>query len=707
MEFTKSLSMDTILSSKNLAEEMTEQEQFALGKKVVETFNMDRSSRAQWEEKMEKANKIALQVAEKKSFPWPGASNVKFPLLTIAALQFHSRAYPALIDTPHVVKCLTLGADQTGKKSEMASRISEHMNWQLVEEDPSWEAEADKSILVQAIMGCCFKKSYFDAQKGHNVSECVLPQDFVISYFSKSVDESPRYTHILSWSNNDMVERMRRGLILEHDLTAPKIGPTPFGLLQAARDESQGLTMTVQDPDQPYVVLEQYLWLDLDGDGYREPYVVTVRFDNQALLRVTPRFFKSGIVYNEKKEISRINPERYFTKIPFIPSPDGGFYDLGFGHLLGPLNESIDTALNQIFDAGTMHNAGGGFLGKGAKIKGGSISLRPNEWVRVDATGDDLRKSIVEAPTREPSAVLFQVLSLLIDYGQRVAGAPDIVQGQNPGQNTPAETSRNMTEQGMKVFSGIYKRTFRAMRDELRLLYRLNQLYLEQTQEFNSLTSGLPMKALAEDYQLPSTVIRPFADPNYMSEGQRQAQASMLMQVASSQPGYDRYKVNQFFLDAYRIPMKDQFFPDPKGPNAVPPPMNPKIQIEQLKQQGKQMEMQLTMKMKLFELLEEHELNQAKIKELEAKAALASAEASTKQTGQVIAAFEAQIGAAKLHQEGRIASINVLKDLIQMMNEKGKEDGTGSMGSMEGAGGDKGVLPSPGADQGGNLGGLG
>jgi chaperonin GroES len=39
---------------------------------------------------------LALQLQKDKSFPWPGASNVAFPLVTIAALQFHSRAYPAL-----------------------------------------------------------------------------------------------------------------------------------------------------------------------------------------------------------------------------------------------------------------------------------------------------------------------------------------------------------------------------------------------------------------------------------------------------------------------------------------------------------------------------------------------------------------------------------------------------------------------------------
>ena len=138
-----------------------------------------------------------------------------------------------------------------------------------------------------------------------------------------------------------------------------------------------------------------------------------------------------------------IKPETYFTKFPFIPSPDGGFYDLGFGTLLGPLNRSIDTMINQLIDAGTMANTAGGFLSRGIKIRGGNYNFAPLEWKHVDSTGDDLRKGIMPLPVREPSQVLYTLLNLLINYGERIGGSVDILVGQNPGQNTPAETSRS------------------------------------------------------------------------------------------------------------------------------------------------------------------------------------------------------------------------------------------------------------------------
>ena len=96
-------------------------------------------------------------------------------------------------------------------------------------------------------------------------------------------------------------------------------------------------------------------------------------------------------------------------------------------------------------------------------MKGGQQSFAPLEWKHVETTGDDIRKNVFPLPVREPSQVLFTLLSLLISYGERIGSATEAMVGENPGQNTPAETSRNMIEQGMKIFSGIFKRMHRSL----------------------------------------------------------------------------------------------------------------------------------------------------------------------------------------------------------------------------------------------------
>jgi hypothetical protein len=54
---------------------------------------------------------IALQVRKPKNYPFDGAANIKYPLVTVAALQFGARAYPAIVDGSRIVKAMVVGND--------------------------------------------------------------------------------------------------------------------------------------------------------------------------------------------------------------------------------------------------------------------------------------------------------------------------------------------------------------------------------------------------------------------------------------------------------------------------------------------------------------------------------------------------------------------------------------------------------------------
>ena len=471
-----------ILSSTNVAELLSDGELSDIGGHVCEDYRKDRASRAEWEQRSATAMKLALQVTEAKNFPFDGASNVKFPVVTIATLQFHARAYPALVSGTDLVRMRVIGEDVDGEKAKRASRISQHMSWQVLEEDEDWEEQMDRLLIALPIEGCEFKKSFFDPLKGHNVSQWVRPEDLVVPYYTASLDEAVRVTHVLTLSQRVVLERQRAGLYLEGDLHSSPMASTPG---RDARDERQGISPS-GDPSE-HVIYEQHAYLDLDGDDYAEPYVITVH-EGGKVLRIMPRFREEDIL-SDGKNIIRINAFSHFTKYAFIPSPDGGFYDLGFGSLLGPLNESINTILNQIIDSGTQYNLQAGFLGR-VKLKGGNMLFRQGEWKQVDATGDDIRKNIMPLPVREPSAVLFNVLSFLVDYSNRLGSVTDIMTGNNPGQNQPATTTMAVLEQGMMVFNGIFKRIHRSLKQEFRKLYDLNSRYLDPVSYFEVLDAG-------------------------------------------------------------------------------------------------------------------------------------------------------------------------------------------------------------------------
>jgi len=691
MELDVNININKLTNSPNIVDLLDEKDLNTIGFRVINEFNLDKESRIQWEKRVENAMKLALQVSEAKSFPWTNASNIKFPLVTIAALQFHSRAYPALIPSDQVVKVdhdASTNPDPRAVKEleDRNARVEKHMSYQLLRQDDNWESEMDKVLITVPIVGCAFKKTYWDFNEDHPVSENVLAKDFVVSYWTKNLKDCNRQSHILYLSANDVLSRQRRGIWCEDFKLRPQQTIQEDDLSQA-QDMAQGVYQPQSDPGTPFEFIEQHRWEDLDGDGFKEPYIITVHKDTRKVVRIVANYFDSSIKRNSKGEILTIKPESYFTKYSFIPSPDGGFYDIGFGILLGPLNESINTIINQLVDAGTMANTAGGFLSRGIKIRGGNYNFAPMEWKHVDSTGEDLAKGIYPLPVREPSQVLYTLLTTLVNYGERIVGSTDIMVGENVGQNTPAETSRTMAEQGMKVFAGIFKRIYRGLNEEVRKVYRLNQLYLPDQVNF---AGGA---VLASDYQTDSTDLRPAADPHVVSDIQRIMQAETLKQTALMSPGFNVYKVMRRYLEALKIPNIEEVLPDPQGPNAIQSGPDVKVQVEQIKAQERKLSLETKFKLGVMKLQQEAELNKAKILKMEADAAKALEEAGGVKAGHDIAMLQTKLGAAKAHQEGIMKSIELMMKATEGAVEY-DNNATGILG-MGGQPSDQGSQESP------------
>jgi len=519
--------LDSLLQQINLAEGMDEQELAEIGSQVVKDFEQDLESRHTWEEQHEKWMKLAIQVIEEKTWPWRNASNVKYPLLATSAMQFQARAYPTLVTVPNVVKARVIGEDPTGEKAKRAERIGKHMSYQVLEEMENWDEDMDRACFILPIVGCIFKKIYYHQEKGYNCSDLVLPKDLVINYWAKDLKSATTKTHVLYMTKNTVREKQLSGDYLDYKLD--QSSPKELNFEMKAR-EKEGMVPPGDTSGAPLIILEQHCWFDLDKDDYKEPYIVTVDYSQQKVVRISPRFEKDGVTVKDGK-ITKIEPEEYFIKFSFIPNPDGGFYDLGFGALLGPLNETVNTLINQLIDSGTINNLQGGFIAKGIRLKAGDTSFTPGEWKFVQTSGDDLRKGIFPLVTKEPSGTLFQLLGTIVESGQKLASVAEIFVGKMPGQNTPATTTMATIEQGMKVFTAIYKRIYRSLTKEFKRLYRLNKIYLSPEAEFNVVDSADLMRIGQSDYQQDDTDVRPAADPTSVSEMLRLTKAQAILEL--------------------------------------------------------------------------------------------------------------------------------------------------------------------------------
>jgi len=538
------LDLDTILAGGNLADEISEKELDNLGASIKAQVTLDDDSRSDWITRNDKWMELVTQVLDNKTYPWPGASNIKFPLIATAAVQFHARAHPALLGSAKPVKCKIIGRDPKSLKAERGSRVGTFMSYQVMEDIPEWQDEMDRLLFLVPIVGSLYKKTYYSPNKGKILSDLINPRDFIINYDAKDL-ETARKTHRLWKYPNQIKEMQLKGIYREWEddgiFSTKRPDNKTADAIQGKRDPGPNDDYVLQE------ILEVHCLLDLDRDGYKEPYIVTIRGEDGMIYRIVPNFNETSIETLGDKIVG-ITPEEYFTHYYFLPDPESKTHGIGFGTMIGPINDAVNTLINQLSDAGHLSNLQAGFLSRGVRIKGGNIKFRPGEWKTINATGDDLRKGIYPLPTREPSQVLFELLGLLINSGKDLASVQDIMVGRNPGQNQPYRTSVEVIEQGMKVFNGIYKRLYRSMTSEFKKIYRLNRAYPDpfkylavldlDGQEAGEATQAFGpdkvLEFLLADFDAEDIDIIPSAEPDMLHEMERSLKANALLEKLSA-----------------------------------------------------------------------------------------------------------------------------------------------------------------------------
>ncbi|MFZ2190105.1 MAG: hypothetical protein WAV48_04955 [Candidatus Magasanikiibacteriota bacterium] len=583
MDQPETQSLAAMLESVNIAEKLDKDEKGKqqlrdIGAEAFKGFDADLESRKDWEKNVDEWTKLARQAVEPKTWPWPRASNIKYPILSTAALQFAARAYPSLLPSDgRVVRAKAIGKDPDGSKSKVAEAVSIYMSYQLLQEMDSWEEEMDKLLIMLPIVGTMFKKTYWDGLKETNCSSIIMPKNLVVNYWTRSLRDSERISEILEVSPRKLKERQQTGMWLGIDL-----GTAPQPETVSTTGERNYTPPSIDDTT-PYTIIEQHTYLDLDDDGYKEPYIVTFHKESHTVLRIAARFDNTTIKLDEDGKIKKIDAIQYYTKFGFIPNPDGSFYDIGFGVLLGPINESVNTLINQLVDAGTLNNLQSGFLGKGLRLRMGETRFQPGEWKVVNSTGDDLKKQIVPMPSKEPSNVLFQLMGSLITSGKELASIAEIFTGKMPGQNTPATTTMATVEQGMKVFTAVYKRIYRSLSEEFKKLARLNELYLNP----QTYVDVVDMEVGPDDFKLSSHNIYPGADPTAVSQSEKLLKAQGLMELLPLGI-LDPVKVGLRVLEAQEQPNYQELLNQSvaeTGQQPAPPP-DPKLLESQAKIQA-------------------------------------------------------------------------------------------------------------------------
>ena len=548
----------------NLAEILDQKEINEHATLLLNYYETDRQARSGWEEKYKDGLKTldsegGLNDAEADRAT-RGLSQVVHPMIAEAATQFQARAIAELFPAGGPVKTVSIGeADE--ELQEQAIRVKDYMNYQLLEEMPEYFPDVDQMLFHLPLVGQTFKKVWFDPAMKRITSRFVKAENFVVAPESTDLLTSPRYTHVIEMARNEYNKFVQAGYYLPAERYSGDGDPN-----EDVTYEIEGINPSASEGnDEIMTLLEMHtniIFNEIDGgdpedeDFVALPYVITIDYQSQKIVSIRRNWQEED---EDKKKLV------WFVEYKFLPGL--GFYGFGLYHIIGGLGKAATGSLRALLDSAAFANMQGGFKLKG-RVPGGELEVNPGEYVDLDASTDDISKSIMPLPFKEPSQTLFQLLGFIVDAGRRYAAVADLNVGEaNP--NAPVGTTIAMLEQGSKIFSAIHKRLHYAQGKEFKLIMNLNAVTMPEKMEFA--LSGSSRYVYASDFDKRIDVI-PVSDPSIFSSTQRIAQAQAILQLAQSAPQlHDMYEAYKRMYEAIRVPDIDQILKKPEEAPSIDP----------------------------------------------------------------------------------------------------------------------------------------
>ena len=532
----------------NLAEYMTEGELTEIAGDLLGDFEDDISARKDWIQTYVDGLELLGMKIEERTEPWEGACGVYHPLLSEALVKFQAETIMETFPAAGPVKTVIIGKE-TVEKKDAAQRVQDDMNYQLTDVMTEYRPEHERMIWGLGLSGNAFKKVYFDPALDRQVSMFIPAEDIVVPYGASSLEQSPRVTHVMRKTENEVKRLQFAGFYRDVDLDEPS------GALDEVEKkiaEKMGFRATTDDR---YKLLEMHVDLDLPGyedeeDGEKTgialPYVVTIEKGTQTIL---------SIRRNWRPEDETHQKRNHFVHYGYVPG--FGFYCFGLIHLVGAFAKSGTSLIRQLVDAGTLSNLPGGFKTRGLRVKGDDTPISPGEFRDVDVPSGAIKDNLMTLPYKEPSQVLYSLLGTIVEEGRRFASAGDM-KVSDMSANSPVGTTLAILERTLEVMSAVQSRIHYSMKQELKLLKEIIRDYTPPDYNYEP-EEGSP-RAKQSDYDLVTVI--PVSDPNAATMAQKIVQYQAVLQLAQGAPQiYNLPQLHRQMLDVLGIRNPQKLIP--------------------------------------------------------------------------------------------------------------------------------------------------
>ena len=518
---------------------------------LISDFDDDVNSRKDWMQTYVDGLELLGMKIEERADPWIGACGVYHPLLSEALVKFQAEIMMSTFPAAGPVKTQIIGKE-TPEKKDAAIRVQDDMNYQLTDVMSEFRPEHERMVWGLGLSGNAFKKVYFDPNLDRQTSIFVPAEDLVVPYGASDLNTSPRVTHVMRKTENDLRKLQVAGFYADIDLGEPN---NNLDDVEKKIAEKMGFRATSDDR---YKLLEINVNLDLEGyehtdkdgepTGIALPYIVTIEKGSSTCLAIRRNWNEGDKLYTKRQ---------HYVHYGYVPG--FGFYCFGLIHLVGAFAKSGTSILRQLVDAGTLANLPGGFKTRGLRVKGDDTPIGPAEWRDVDVPSGTISENIMALPYKEPSQVLAGLLDKIVEEGRKFASAADI-QVADMSANSPVGTTLAILERTLKVMTAVQARIHYSFKQELKLLRDIIKDFTPP--EYSYEPEEGSRKAKQSDYDLVEVI--PVSDPNAATMAQKIVQYQAVIQLAQMAPQiYDLPQLHRQMLDVLGIKNAQKLVPLP------------------------------------------------------------------------------------------------------------------------------------------------
>ena len=592
-EHTIPKALQKIIDSDDILADLSEEDLTDIQLRVTDGYDLDWSTMEDYVRRYEDIINLAAMSDETgdKTFPFIGASKVMLPQLSKAAVEFNSRTVPEVVNRKDIANVKVWG-QQSEIKSAIAERRSLAINWQLKKGIKGWPDRMDRALLLLPVSGMVFKKKWWDDGK---ICEALITADkMVYDHDAESFDDAPRKSHWFYIDQNVYESYVRSGYY------------APIEEIEKQKDDNT----KQQKIDKPLKLIESHCTLDLDHDGYCEPYIVTFYEQSKQVVKVQRRFNKPDIFVDDG-QIVRIDGEEFFTQSGFLPSLQKPAVFIGWGDLLYDLLKAINTMMRQMIDAGTLNNTAmnSGFISSSAQAPGrsksGRLELILGQLTKVDVGAGQSLKDMIWTP--QFSGVSQGFYQLLTDLRAEIDMYTSASQAMDVSAGEAATLYLARLQQSLKVPNAITSRVYGSLTKEFERIDDLMNRYMpeekykgiinwhpkvppsikQQYEQAMAQYEAMSQQAMAKGMTMPipppddpqavaemgitkegdfaeAFDIITTADPTLGNEQERIAKAEIVATRAQTVQGvYNVYETEKKFLEAIGAVDIDKMLPEP------------------------------------------------------------------------------------------------------------------------------------------------